>query len=193
MFDKRSLRSSKPEQSATNGENSIVSDQSTAAGKSALSRTALTRTKSSNTRKTSPTDKDSADDNASRQTNGIEPIENGVNGTHEVSHDVEMGDEASDTVDKSKSMPSQKDKDGDDEMTVVVPQPKSSKLVGTIGQDDRGDVIMDGVESTQETKSAESEVEKVDPIAKAVAGMSDHCDRDRSRDDDKDGDLSTRR
>ena len=58
-----------------------------------------------------------------RQANGTEPVENGVNGAD----DVEMGDDGSEQVRIGNT------KDGDEEMTVVVPPPKSSKLNGKTG------------------------------------------------------------
>ena len=57
------------------------------------------------------------------QANGTEPVENGVNGTD----DVEMDDDGSEQVRIGNT------KDGDEEMTVVVPPPKSSKLNGKTG------------------------------------------------------------
>ena len=57
------------------------------------------------------------------QPNGAEPVKNGVNGTD----DVEMGDDESEQVRIGNT------KDGDEEMTVVVPPPKSSKLNGKTG------------------------------------------------------------
>ena len=60
----------------------------------------------------------------------------------------------------------EKVKIGDDEMTVVVPPPKSSKLSGSSGHDTEGDVAMDNTENAQSTNSEA----QVDPKAKAVAG-----------------------
>ena len=59
-------------------------------------------------------------------------------------------------------------KDGDEEMTVVVPPPKSSKLSGEPGKDEEGDVAMDNSENAQ-TSGIEA---KVDPKVKAIAGQS---------------------
>ena len=164
MVDKRSLRSSKPEP-ATNGDNATSSGKPTANSKSAPTKTASTRTKSVTAQ--SPTDEDTANNDATPHTNGVYPVENGVEGAAE---DIEMGDEASDAVDKTKSIPGKKDKDGDDEMTVVVPPPNSSKLVGRSDKDDHGDVIMEGAEKTPGAVVEAAEEEKVDPVAKAVAG-----------------------
>lgn len=55
-------------------------------------------------------------------------------------------------------------KDGDDEMTVVVPPPKSSKLSGEPSKDDEGDIAM---ENTDKIDGVSPEL---DAKAKAVAG-----------------------
>lgn len=94
------------------------------------------------------------------QTNGSEPTGNGVNG----SEDVEMADDAA-TRAKTGGV-----KEGDDEMTVVVPPPKSSKLLGNPGQDLEGDVTMESTENPEADK-LESEPQKVDPQIKAASGL----------------------
>ena len=77
-------------------------------------------------------------------------VENGVNGIS----DVEMKD---DGAEGGK---------GEDEMTVVVPPPKSTKLAGH-GHDPQEDVKMEGGEET----AAETEKkDKVDPKEKALSG-----------------------
>ena len=63
-----------------------------------------------------------------------------------------------------------KDKDGDEEMTVVVPPPKASKLSGAPQKDPEGDIAMNGAAEVEAKESVE-QVE--DPKNKAVAGMSD--------------------
>ena len=88
------------------------------------------------------------------QTNGTDPVENGVNGTE----DIDMVDEE-DQVKPSK--------DGDDEMTVVVPPPKSSKLSGHNEQDPEGDIAMDSAEKT-DTEGIVPEL--VDPKIRAASG-----------------------
>lgn len=92
-------------------------------------------------------------------TNGTEPLENGVNGAE----DVEMGDDTSKSTEKPKAV---RDKDGDESMTVVVPPPKSSKLVTEAGRDQEGDTAMDVVERS----NAETPDERIDPKAKAILG-----------------------
>lgn len=105
-----------------------------------------------------------SDDKSKGQPNGTEPVENGVvsNGTTE---DVEMADDEVTVPSKGKS---RKDKEGDDEMTVVVPPSKGSKLTAEGSIDEDGDAVMNGAE---ETKDGEAEVEKTDPVTKAVSGM----------------------
>ena len=54
--------------------------------------------------------------------------------------------------------------EGEDEMTVVVPPPKSSKLSGEPSKDEEGDVAMEN------TDKSENVGPELDPKAKAVAG-----------------------
>jgi 26S proteasome regulatory subunit N3 len=96
-------------------------------------------------------------------TNGTDPIENGVNGTE----DIEMEEDSSEPSGRTKPG---KDKDGDEEMTVVVPPPKASRLSGAPQKDDEGDIAMNGA-AEMEAKESVEQVE--DPKNKAVAGMLD--------------------
>ncbi|KKA24804.1 hypothetical protein T310_1163 [Rasamsonia emersonii CBS 393.64] len=93
--------------------------------------------------------------------NGSEPVENGVNGVE----DVEMEEDTAGGP--TSSIQTNKDRDGD-EMTVVVPPSKGSRLSGQPGQDTKkdqeGDVSMEG---TEEKEAKETEPE-IDPRAKAV-------------------------
>ena len=90
------------------------------------------------------------------QINGTEPVENGVNGTE----DVEMGDDGAEQVKVGTT------NDGADEMTVVVPPPKSSKLNGESGKDIEGDVAMENSENASDNENAPT----VDPRVKAIMG-----------------------
>ncbi len=63
-------------------------------------------------------------------------------------------------------------KEGDDEMTVVVPPPKGSKLSGEPGNYEEGDVAMDNAEAAEAAEAAGPDVDRVDPKVKAVAGQS---------------------
>ena len=91
------------------------------------------------------------------QING-QPIENGVNGTE----DIDMVD---DGPDKFKSG---NRREGEDEMTVVVPPPKGSTLSEDHGKDPEGDVDMENIEKSNDDKSNK---EVVDPETKAVTGQ----------------------
>ena len=61
-------------------------------------------------------------------------------------------------------------KEGDDEMTVVVPPSKSSKLSGNPGQDLEGDITMESTEKS-EADEPESEPQTVDPKVKTISGQ----------------------
>lgn len=90
------------------------------------------------------------------QTNGTDPVENGVNGTK----DVDMVDDGPEKIKTDAN------KDGEDEMTVVVPPPKGIKLSGEPGKDAEGDIAMDNVVSAEHI----SQDAEVDPKVKAIAG-----------------------
>jgi 26S proteasome regulatory subunit N3 len=91
-------------------------------------------------------------------TNGTDPVENGVNSTK----DVEMKDDAPAPVKGGKG---KKVKEGEEEMTVVVPPSKGSKLSAP-PKDNDGDITMDGPVVDGEG----DEIKEVDPVAKAVSG-----------------------
>ncbi|CAG8959324.1 hypothetical protein HYFRA_00013094 [Hymenoscyphus fraxineus] len=92
-------------------------------------------------------------------TNGNEPVENGINGTKE----VEMKDDAPNPLKGGKG---KKLKEGEEEMTVVVPPSKGSKLSAPPQKDTDGDVAMDG-EATGEDDGAV----KVDPVTQAISDI----------------------
>ena len=60
-------------------------------------------------------------------------------------------------------------KDGEDEMTVVVPPPKSSKLSTEPGKSPKGYIEMDNSQAAVEDETA---VDSVDPKTKAISGTS---------------------
>lgn len=97
-------------------------------------------------------------------TNGTDPVENGINGTK----DVEMKDDAPAPLKGGKG---KKAKEGEEEMTVVVPPPKGSKLSATPSKDNDGDITMNG---PVEEDAEDDRAVKVDPVTKAVAGMSNY-------------------
>ena len=138
------MRSNKTDPSA-NGEKAASNSQSSASNNN-KDKSTTSRGKTQSKQVTGK-----AMGNDQQQPNGSpDPRENGING----SEDVEMGD---DDVDES----TKRDKDGDDEMTVVVPPSKSSK-----GGNE--DVKMEGTEGDESKQAAE----QVDPVEKAVAGKS---------------------
>jgi 26S proteasome regulatory subunit N3 len=93
-------------------------------------------------------------------TNGDKPVENGINGTK----DVEMKDDAPTSLKGGKGT---KAKEGEEEMTVVVPPSKGSKLSAPSLKDNDGDVAMNGSENAD---GEDAGTVKVDPVAKTVAG-----------------------
>ncbi|EKD16163.1 uncharacterized protein L3040_009602 [Drepanopeziza brunnea f. sp. 'multigermtubi'] len=93
-------------------------------------------------------------------TNGDKKLENGITG----SKDVEMTDDAPAALKGGKG---KKVKEGEEEMTVVVPPSKGSKLSAPPPKDTDGDVAMD---ETDELEGEDLAV-KVDPVTKAVADI----------------------
>ena len=150
----RSLRSGKDTSSSTNGEKARSNSQSS----SSKDKPVPTRAASSKTKAAAPARKGSKKESSSDkpQPNG-QPIENGVNGAE----DVDMIDEEAETV----KVPT--GKNGDEEMTVVVPPPKGSKLSGEPGKDPEGDTAMSNVDKVED---GAQDVEQMDPKVKAVTG-----------------------
>ena len=101
-----------------------------------------------------------------RDMSGDKPQINGTDSPESIdgSEDVEMDDDGSRLNRHSKPG---KDKDGDEEMTVVVPPSKGSKLSGKPSEDDGGDVSMNG---TEEAVGEEDGRVSIDPKVKAVSG-----------------------
>jgi 26S proteasome regulatory subunit N3 len=94
--------------------------------------------------------------------NGNKPVENGINGTRE----VEMKDDAPAPLKGGKG--GKKVKEGDEEMTVVVPPSKASKLSAPPSKDTDGDVAMDGA---SELEGEDAGAIKIDPVAQAIADI----------------------
>lgn len=147
------MRSNKESSSSTNGEKARSNSTSSGSNKDKPVPTRATSSKSKTLPSKKPSTKESSGDKP--QTNGTDPVENGVNGTE----DVDMVDDGPEKVKVAN-------KDGEDEMTVVVPPLKSSKLSGELGKDEEGDVAMDNTESAETSKPEAA----VDPKLKAVAG-----------------------
>jgi 26S proteasome regulatory subunit N3 len=91
--------------------------------------------------------------------NGTDPAENGVNG----SEDTEMREESQNSKKTSKS---NKDKDGDDEMTVVVPPAKGSSTPSAPDKATEAD-LTNGAVDGDTVKEGET---LVDPQEKAISG-----------------------
>lgn len=152
--ERRNLRSNKDSASSTNGEKARTDSQSSSSkDKPVPARSASSKNKSTATRKTAASSKDSGNDKS--KANGTAPVENGVNGAE----DAEM---SGDDVDRG-TLP----KDGEDEMTVVVPPPKSSKLSAEPEKDPEGDVAMDDSGKSEDVADSEK---TVDPKVQAVSG-----------------------
>jgi 26S proteasome regulatory subunit N3 len=93
------------------------------------------------------------------RTNGNDPVENGINGTK----DIEMKEDAPSSMKGGKG---KKLKEGDEEMTVVVPPSKSVTLSAPPPADQDGDAMMEDSEKTGDEQSSEPEV---DLVAKTVS------------------------
>lgn len=98
-------------------------------------------------------------------TNGTDPVENGINGTK----DIEMKDDAPPAPLKGGKGKKVKEGSSEEEMTVVVPPSKASKLSTSPPKDHDGDVAMDG---PAETVKEDPLAVKIDPVAKTVSGTS---------------------
>ena len=154
--ERRTLRSNKDTASSTDSEKTRSDTQNTSSKKDQPPPARATSTKAKGVSGKKGINNPSQDMSGDKpKTNGVEPTENGVNGVE----DVEMSDEKT-PMPKSGSA-----KDGEDEMTVVVPPSKGSKLIPEHSEDADGDVSMDPTPETVENTEA-------DPGAKAIAGLS---------------------
>ncbi|KAL8928522.1 MAG: hypothetical protein Q9208_001756 [Pyrenodesmia sp. 3 TL-2023] len=153
--ERRNLRSSKETSSSTDGEKARSNSQSSSAkDKPVPTRSTSSRSKASVAKKASSSGKEGS--GSKPQTNGTEPVENGANG----SEDVDMEDEGEEPVETNG--------DVDEEMTVVVPSPKSSKLSGGNGNDQQGDTTVD---ISGQPELAPEDAENIDPKVKAVTDI----------------------
>ncbi|PGH00431.1 hypothetical protein AJ79_08204 [Helicocarpus griseus UAMH5409] len=159
--ERRSLRSNKSDPSA-NGDKARSASQSSGSAskdKPAPPTRSSTRNKSASSKK-APAKNMGADDQS--RTNGSEPpVENGVNGTE----DVEMGDDVA-ANGSAQQKKAREGGDGDEEMTVVVPPSKGSRLPGEPDQN-RTDVAMDEAEDGEQAKPEA----QVDPREKALSDI----------------------
>ncbi|KOC08367.1 putative proteasome regulatory particle subunit (RpnC) [Aspergillus flavus AF70] len=161
--ERRSLRSNSKSDgsSSANGEKARSTSQNSSSNKDKVAHTRATASKTKSTKAASSNNTSNSGMGEQRDqpcTNGSEPTENGLNG----SEDVEMGEDTAGAP--TSSFNASKDRKGDEKMTVVVPPTKGSRLSGDKGQDQEGDVAMEGAEG-DETQKPEPEV---DPRAKAI-------------------------
>ena len=149
----RSLRSGKDTSSSKNGEKARSNSQSS----SSKDKPVPTRTAASKGKGGGPGRKGSKKEtsNDKPQLNGA-PIENGVNGTEDI-----------DMVDDGEKPKPTANKDGEEEMTVVVPPSKGSKLAGEPSKDAEGDIDMANASKPEDEVSKQ---EPIDPKIKAVTG-----------------------
>ncbi|KAI9035439.1 proteasome regulatory particle lid subunit RPN3 [Aspergillus affinis] len=159
--ERRSLRSNSKSDtsSSANGDKGRSTSQSSSSNKDkpALTRAAANKAKSSKAASSNNSASNSGmgEQREQPQTNGSDPTENGVNGAE----DVEMGEDTAGGP--TSSFNASKDRQGDEKMTVVVPPTKGSRLSGDKGQDQEGDVAMEGAEGDEKP-------EEVDPKTKAI-------------------------
>ncbi|KAL9000899.1 MAG: hypothetical protein Q9169_000654 [Polycauliona sp. 2 TL-2023] len=150
--ERRNLRSNKETSSSANGEKARSNSQSSnAKDKPVPTRSTSSKSKVAASKKATTSGKGGS--GSKPQSNGNEPIKNGVNGTD----DVDMADEDHELV-KTNG-------EADEEMTVVVPSPRSSKPPGEQDKSTHNDIVMD---NTDPVGSGEEEAQKVDPKIKAV-------------------------
>ncbi|KAI4097155.1 MAG: hypothetical protein LQ344_000565 [Seirophora lacunosa] len=150
--ERRNLRSNKESSSSTNGEKPRSNSQSS----SAKDKPVPTRSTSSRSKASAPVSKKSAASEkegtgSKPHTNGTDPVENGMNGTD----DVDMVDENQEPVKANGA--------ADEEMTVVVPPSKTSRLSSEQGEDQQGDIPMDNL-----SEAAPAEADRINPKAKTV-------------------------
>jgi 26S proteasome regulatory subunit N3 len=152
--EKRSLRSNKPEDSDKQKPRSNSSASNGKKDKPTATRSTSSRSKPIPKKGVTNLAGDMSGDKS--HLNGKDKDESNPNG----SDDVEM---------KEGTIPSKttgvKGKDGDEEMTVVVPPSKSSKLASAPPKDGQGDVAMNGDIEADEAAVDEPEI---DPREKAV-------------------------
>ena len=156
--ERRSLRSNSKSDipSSANGDRVRRSSQSSSSNKdkAAPARAPANKAKSgASSKKGGSANNSGMGEGEQRQMNGSDAVEKGVNG----SEDVEMGEDTAGGP--TSSFNTRKEREGD-EMTVVVPPSKGSRLSSDKGQDKEGDVAMEGDEP------------KVDPKVKAIQGKS---------------------
>ena len=163
MPERRSLRSKKADNttSSANGDTVKSNSQSSSSNKDKPQPARSTSSRSKSFSKKKSINSTAEDTNGDKpHINGSTPVENDIDGAGE----PEVDDQESTSASLKQSG---KDKDGDEEMTVVVPPSKASKISGSSGPDEDIDTAMSG------TEASESKIpdDAVDPEAKAVDSM----------------------
>ncbi|KAE8395347.1 terpenoid synthase [Aspergillus alliaceus] len=159
--ERRSLRSNSKSDSSSsaNGDKTHSTSQNSSSNKDKVAPTRAAANKAKSTKAASSNNTSNSGMGEQRDqphTNGSEPMENGVNG----SEDVEMGEDTAGAP--TSSFNASQDRKGDEKMTVVVPPTKGSRLSGDKGQDQEGDVAMEGAEGDEKPEP------EVGPRAKAI-------------------------
>ena len=152
--ERRNTRSSKSDDKPPADTGKSRSNSGSTNKKPAPTRSTSSRSKATNKPESASQGKKMSGDK--QRANGSDPKKDEVNGTE----DVEMTEEGSK---QKKNVTGGKGKEGEDEMTVVVPPSRSSK---TPPKDSQMDSVANGtVEEATESKAAE-----VDPKEKAING-----------------------
>lgn len=164
MPERRSLRSNKPDaSSSTNGGKASSNPQSSSSSKDKThpARSTSSRSKSFPNKKgiTAAAKETNGDQH---RVNGSDAVENVIDGVDDLGADDQQANSTS--VKKAG-----KDKDGDEEMTVVVPPSKASKISGS-PKHNQGDTAMNGVDEPESKDTDDA----VDPEAKAAESRSHH-------------------
>ncbi|KAL4748330.1 hypothetical protein BDW72DRAFT_205694 [Aspergillus terricola var. indicus] len=157
--ERRSLRSNNKSDTSSpaNGEKTRSGSQSSSSNKDKPT----TRTAASKAKPTKAASANTASDSSMGEqrdqphTNGSDPTKNGVNG----SEDIEMDEDTAGGP--TSSFNASKDRKGDQKMTVVVPPTKGPRVTGDKGQEQEGDVSMEGAED-------EKPGSEIDPRVKAI-------------------------
>ena len=159
--ERRSLRSNNKSDTSSpaNGEKTRSGSQSSSSNKDKpTTRTAASKAKSTKAASTNTaSDSGMGEQRDQPHTNGSDPTKNGVNG----SEDIEMDEDTAGGP--TSSFNASKDRKGDQKMTVVVPPTKGPRVTGEKGQEQEGDVSMEGAED-------EEPGSEIDPKVKAIQG-----------------------
>ncbi|KAL4940103.1 hypothetical protein BDV06DRAFT_213749 [Aspergillus oleicola] len=161
--ERRSLRSNNKSDtsSSANGEKTRSGSQNSSSNKD---KAAPTRAAGNKAKPTKAASSNNASDSIMGEqrdqphTNGADPTKNGVNGPG----DVEMEEDTAGGPTSSSN--ASKDRKGDQKMTVVVPPTKGSTGSGEKGQDQEGDVTMEGAEGEELSSGIDPKTKTIQDI-----------------------------